>query len=79
MSNEEHYFENLLFAYKRGGAERYDQCKKDDSNIMYLSDDVKRAIETCASYVIDCCGWEKEILDDFLKGNFECGHSCGCC
>ncbi len=79
MSNEEHYFENLLFAYKRGGIEQYERCKETDSNIQYLSQDTKRAIENCASYLIDCCGWEKETLNDFLEGNFECGHSCGCC
>lgn len=70
MSNEEHYFENLLFSYKRGGQERYDLCKKIDSNIEYLNEDIKKAIEICASYVIDCCGWRKEDLGKFLDGNW---------
>ena len=79
MSNEEHYFENLLFAYSKGGMEQYDLCKQKDSNIQYLDEKVKFAIESCASYIIDCCDWQKEYLGAFLSGNFECGHSCGCC
>lgn len=71
MSNEEHYFENLLFAYARGGYGSYDQCKKDDSNIRYLSDDVKRAIEICVSYVVDCCGNDEEWLKAFLDGDWK--------
>lgn len=71
MSNEEHYFENLLFAYARDGYGGYDQCKKDDSNIKYLSDDAKRAIETCVSYVVDCCGWKEEWLKAFLDGDWK--------
>ena len=70
MSPEEHYFENLLFAYKRGGIEQYERCKETDSNTQYLSQDTKRAIETCASYVIDCCGWKPEDLEDFLAGDW---------
>lgn len=70
MSNEEHYFENLLFSYKRGGVDQYNMCKQNDSNIQYLSSDVKRAIETCASYVIDCCGWKPGDLGDFLAGDW---------
>lgn len=69
MSNEEHYFENLLFAYSRG-VEMYDKVKENDSNIQYLDNDVKRAIEICASYIIDCCGWNSSVLGDFLHGNF---------
>ena len=80
MSNQEHYFENLLFSYKRGGSEQFESCKQNDSNIKYLSTDVKRAIEICASYVIDCCGWEQDTLGDFLAGDFRtgCGCACGC-
>jgi len=70
MSNEEHYFENLLFAYKRGGIEYYERCKETDSNMQYLSQDTKRAIEICASYVIDCCGWKPEDLGNFLAGDW---------
>lgn len=70
MSNEEHYFENLLYAYARGGYEGYDRCKTYDSNIGYLSDDVKRAIEICVSYVIDCCGNGEKWLKAFLDGNW---------
>ena len=70
MSNEEHYFENLLFAYSRSGVEMYDKVKENDSNIQYLGNDVKRAIEVCATYIIDCCGWESEVLGDFLCGDF---------
>lgn len=70
MSNEEHYFENLLCSYKRGGQEQYDLCKKIDSNIRYLGNDVKRAIEICASYIIDCCEWKPGIVGDFLAGDY---------
>ena len=69
MSNEEHYFENLLFAYSRGGDDM-NKVKKNDSNIQYLDNDVKHAIETCATYIIDCCGWDSSVLRDFLHGNF---------
>ena len=79
MSPEEHYFENLLFAYKRGGDGSYETCREKDANIKYFSNETKLAIETCAAYIIDCCGWEQNTLGDFLAGNFECGHSCGCC
>lgn len=74
MSNEEHYFENLLFSYAGGGAEQYDICKENDINTQYFSQETKRAIEICASYIIDCCKWEQDVLDDFLKGNFKCGN-----
>ena len=70
MSSQEHYFENLLFSYKRGGGEQYEMCKQNDSNNQYLSNNVKRAIEIWASYVIDGCGWKPEDLGDFLAGNW---------
>ena len=69
MSHEEHYFENLLFAYSRG-VDMYDKVKENDSNIRYLTADIKHTIETCASYVIDCCGWDSGVLGHFLHGNF---------
>lgn len=73
MSNEEHYFENLLFAYKRGGIELYEICRQTDSNTKYLDDSVKKSIEMCAIYVIDCCNWEQNVLGDFLSGNWTPG------
>ena len=77
MSNEEHYFENLLFAYSRGGIETYDKVTENDPNIRYLTDDVKRSIEICATYVIDCCNWEQNVLGDFLSGDWMPGSKWG--
>ena len=67
MSNQEHYFENLLFAYTRG---TYDECHRFDSNIKWLTDEEKAAIETCATYIIDCCNWDKDVVKAFLEGDF---------
>lgn len=80
MSPEEHYFENLLHAYKNGGGEQYEKCKSSDCNPRYFSKETKKAIETCATYIIDCCGWEQDTLGDFLAGDFRtgCGYACGC-
>ena len=64
MSNQEHYFENLLFAYVRG---YYDECHKTDSNIRWLTDDEKKAIEMCATYIIDLCGWNRDAVRSFLE------------
>lgn len=63
---EEHYFENLLFAYAKYDDEGYDKVKQNDSNIEYFDQDVKQSIEICATYVIDCCDWDKEKLSKFL-------------
>ena len=79
MSPEEHYFENLLFSYARGGKEQYIKCKTHDLNVPYFSEEIKHAIETCSTYIIDCCGWKQDTLQNFLTGGFECDHSCGCC
>lgn len=73
MSPEEHYFENLLYAYKRGGNGSYETCRENDVNTQYFSKETKLAIETCAAYIIDCCGWEQNVLEDFLAGNFWSG------
>jgi hypothetical protein len=76
MSPEEHYFENLLHAYKDGGDKQYEKRKSDDRNPQYFSKETKAAIETCAIYIIDCCGWEQDTLEDFLTGDFRT--RCGC-
>ena len=73
MSPQEHYFENLLYAYKRGGDGSYETCRENDINTQYFSKETKLAIETCAAYVIDCCGWKQSVLEDFLTGNFWSG------
>lgn len=67
MSPEEHYFENLLFAYSNGGRDAYRKCKDNDNNTRYFSEETKRAIETCAIYVIDVCNWEQETVKQFLE------------
>lgn len=67
MSPEEHYFENLLFAFERGGNESFDKVVENDSNPEWFNDDVKKAIETCAIYVIDCCKWDKGNVNKLLQ------------
>ena len=66
MSPEEHYFENLLFAFANGGIDYYDRVTENDSNLEWLSADVKKAIETCAIYVIDCCKWNEDNVNKLL-------------
>ena len=69
MSTQEHYFENLLYAFKRGGFENYEKCKEHDLNIEYLSSEEKAAIEICAYYVLDCCEFKQDNVTFFLNGN----------
>ena len=66
MSPEEHYFENLLFAFAKGGNEFYGKVVENDSNPKWFDADVKKAIETCAVYVIDCCEWGKDNVSKLL-------------
>lgn len=68
MSNKEHYFENLLFAYKDGGRDSFYKCMENDSNIKSITADAKDAIETCAIYVIDCLDWDKDKVWTLLDG-----------
>lgn len=71
MSPQEHYFENLLFAFVRGGREQFNKCKENDKgNLHWLDDNESKAIVTCAIYIIDCCNWNPEVVGDFLHGNF---------
>ena len=67
MSPEEHYFENLLFAFARGGNDCYDKVVENDPNLEWFNADVKEAIETCAIYVIDCCEWDKDNVNKLLN------------
>lgn len=67
MSPVEHYFENLLFTFaKHGLSKEYDEIKKNDSNIQYFDQNVKDAIETCTTYIIDCCNWDKNKVNELL-------------
>ena len=77
MIPEEHYFENLLYAYKQGGDASYEACRENDVNTQYFSKETKLIIETCAAYVIDCCGWEQSTLGNFLAGDFGQGVDVG--
>jgi len=71
MSPEEHYFENLLFKYARDGHVDYvSDLLPLDSNLSSFSYSVRKAIEACATYVIECCGWDKEVLDSFLNSSW---------
>ena len=43
MSSEEHYFENLLFAFARGGNDCYDKAvENDDYSLEIINSSVKR-------------------------------------
>jgi len=71
MSDQEHYFENLLFAYARSDGSKFiEDLIPNDSNLKYFGPEVKKAIETCAVYIIDCCNWNPKVVGDFLQGNF---------
>lgn len=67
MSPEEHYFENLIFAFAKGGLDEYDKVVENDCNTKWFSQDVKHAIEICAIYVIDCCQWNKDKVSELLE------------
>ena len=71
MSAEEHYFENLLCAYIRHSDQYINELLPDDPNIKWFSKETKRAIEICASYLIDCCNWDPNVLSNFLDGNYK--------
>lgn len=56
MSPAEHYFENCLFRLARGDKEWERQFKDEkyyDTNIDYLSNETKEAIQLSAWYVFD--------------------------
>lgn len=59
MSNEEHYFENLIH---HGSDEIADNCNKD-----HIKPEVRQAIETCYYYVLFNLFNSRENLDEFLK------------
>ena len=67
MSSQEHYFENLMYAFARFGHEGYNNTQKYDINCKYFEQDVKEAIEICATYVIDICNWDKEKVTKLLN------------
>lgn len=67
MSAEEHYFENLLAAYARGGLDMYNKISESDSNLEELDVEVKEAIETCAIHIIELCEWDEKEVGKMLK------------
>jgi hypothetical protein len=67
MSAEEHYFENLLTAYARGGFELYNKISECDSNLEELNTETKETIQTCATYVIEHCDWDEKAVERMLK------------
>jgi len=71
MSPQEHHFENLLVAFAKGGRDSFYNCEKhDNGNLQWLDDNERKAIVTCAIYIIDCCNWNPDVVGDFLHGNF---------
>ena len=61
MSNEEHYFENLIY---HGSDEVAGNCNKDNLKL-----EVRQAIETCYYYVVYNIFRTKENLAEFLEEN----------
>ena len=59
MSNEEHYFENLIH---HGSDEIADNYNRD-----HIKSEVREAIETCYYYVLFNMFHTKENLDEFLE------------
>ena len=58
MSNEEHYFENLII---------HGQDVQGDPNKNELSEEVQYAIEACYLYVLYDIFHGREDLDEYLK------------
>ena len=65
MSCEEHYFENILYTYKRTGD--WKKAIDDKLNTDELSIEVIDAIQTCAIYIIDVCNWNKDNVAKLLS------------
>lgn len=61
MSNEEHYFENLIY---HGSDEVADNCNKNN-----IKPEVRDAIEICYYYVLYNIFHTKENLAEYLKDN----------
>ena len=59
MSNEEHYFENLIH---HGSDEVADNCNRDN-----IKPEVREVIETCYYYVLYNLFRTRENLDEFLE------------
>ena len=59
MSNEEHYFENLIH---HGSDEVAGNCNRDN-----IKPEVREAIKTCYYYVVFNIFNSRENLDKFLK------------
>ena len=70
MSPEEHYFENLLYAFASGGMEAYHKQEEIDSNTQYFSKETEQAIKICADYFLDCCDWLPHNTKCILEGNY---------
>ena len=60
MTNQEHYFENLLFH----GKDCNDNCNKNS-----LSPEVQRAIEICADYVIYTTFGSRENFLEYVRND----------
>lgn len=60
MSNEEHYFENLLYRGEDSG-------QNQDDNRKWLSKEVQEAIETCYYYVCYSIFNGERDLSDFIN------------
>lgn len=65
MTCEEHYFENILYTYKRTGD--WENAIDDKLNTDELSTEVIDAIQTCAIYIIDVCNWNKDNVAKLLS------------
>ena len=66
MTCEEHYFENILYTYKRTGD--WKKAIDDKLNTDELSTEVIDAIQTCAIYIIG------KVFPAALSGNIGSGH-----
>ena len=63
MLPEEHYFENLLHAFKDNGTEGLKKCRENDKNRLYLTQKEIGIVEACANYIIfDCCNSKQKNL-----------------
>lgn len=68
MLPEEHYFENLLHAFKDDGIEGLKNCRENDKNRDYLTQREINIIETCAEYIIfNCCNNKQSNLKKLFK------------
>ena len=64
MSPQEHYFENILYNYKRTGKLQLE----DEANTHWMTWEEIQAVQKCAIYVLDnICKWDQKNVEHILE------------